>query len=142
MTDDDMKSTRVSERTTDRAPPPVPSVPPHVASCELGQMLMALDVIAGNIGGSLRGDVAELANKLGTQVRTQQAAFETHVKGELAELKLGQARILAAIDIAMGTFKAQSAELGHVRAENERILTLVPPPSSKHPTREPEALEG
>ena len=39
---------------------------------EIGIGIHTGTVIAGNIGGSLRGDVAELANKLGTQVRAQQ----------------------------------------------------------------------
>jgi hypothetical protein len=132
MSDDDMKSTRVSERTTDRAPPPAPSIPPHVASYELGQMLLALDVIAGNIGGSLRGDVAELANRLGTQVRAQQAEFEKRIEDKLDLL------------IAMVRPFGQRLTLleGNCNANHEHeVLASVKPPSSKHPTRAPEALE-
>jgi hypothetical protein len=106
-------------------------------SFALGQALHGLDALAKFMGGKLHGDVAEVANQIGTALFAKQSEFEAKTDKKLD-------RILYNQSLMMATLKPLGIHVGELQAEHARNhgpveLRLSEPPKSEP---EQEAQEG
>jgi hypothetical protein len=94
-----------------------------------GQALMGLDALAKYLQGQLKGDIADLAHQLGTQLRDKQSAFEGEVLRHLKAIELntqlnGEALRRQGQHIANIEARCRGP---HLPPEDAPILSLVPP---------------
>lgn len=109
----------------------VPSPPPDETATEqsdtgraqesyrLGRAIVGLDAVNSFISGAVKGEAAEVANYLGGVLRARQDDFEREVLKRLANIQ-------RTLDMALANFRDQTEELGRVKRQNTRLLSLIP----------------
>ena len=128
--------TNLDSRPTDRCPPPENE--DYRECMSRGKAILGLADVASYLQGALSGGIADLANELGTQMRTEQSASEkarlewqARVESKVDDV-LKSIRVLEAdIRIVASTVVDHGDAIEKLRAQHARNhplkLSVVPP---------------